>query len=296
MPDVDPNKPNPGGQPPPVVPVAQPNPGVQRADVTVSAEVVPPHAAGAPPNPPPAAPPAAPPPEKKRAVIGAEDELPEGAELLELSKVALDSRLRRASSRQLKELFGTDNVEEVKGKITRLKELEEQEEQKRLASLSDLQKEQEARAKAEGERDEWRRKYSDQRDAQIVQSAHGRVERLAAKHVADGSTRFALFEFGHYLRSKLSEEQIDALTDDQIGQWFADLAREQPSHARPGAQPPPPPPVQTRTVPLSNGAVTVDQPPPPAAPQTAQSYSPSAPNAMNSGDARAAAAREGYRW
>jgi len=301
MPDVvDPNK-KPEGQPSEIKPPL----GGARPDVVVPPEGgPPPPGVGAAPPAPPAPlpqhqPPSAPSAEKKKVAIGAEEELPEGAELFELSKVALDSRLRRASSRQLKELFGTDNIEEVKGKINRLKELEEQEEQKRLASLSELQREQEARAKAEGERDEWRRKYNSQRDAAIVQQAHGRVERLAGKHVAPGSMEFALFKFGHYMRTNLSKEQMDALTDDQIGQWFSDLVREQPSHSLGAAAPPPaPPPLPPppKVVPLDNGASAGNQPPPPTHAQPPTSYSPSANNAMSSIDARAAAAKEGYRW
>src|SRR5580700_2962800 len=58
--------------------------------------------------------------EPKRHRLGVEDDIPDDADLLELPRRALDSRLARHTKSQLQQRFGTSDFDEIKGKLDRL--------------------------------------------------------------------------------------------------------------------------------------------------------------------------------
>src|SRR5260370_36360512 len=52
-------------------------------------------------------------PGPKAKQIGEEDDIPEDADLLQLSKKALNARLLRHTKKELRERFGTDDLDDV---------------------------------------------------------------------------------------------------------------------------------------------------------------------------------------
>ena len=226
-------------------------------------------------------------------MIGDADEIPGDAELLTLSRAALKSRLQRATRSELKERFGTDDPEDIKQKLDLLATYEAEKEETRLANLSELEREREMRARAEGERDEWKRQHGELRDSYLVRKEHSRIESIASKHVDPTMQDYALGQFQRYLTSSLSDEQIENLTDPEIEQWFTQKVREIPKLARDFQAAPPPPPA---IVPLSNGPQAGNQPAPPQGVQPTKSFSPSAANAMTRQEAIAEARKQGYSF
>ena len=276
------------GQPPTILAPVQ----TRTPDVTVDTVVAPPATV------PPVVPAIVPPPvgdTTSRAVsIGDDGEIPGDAELLTLSKRAFNSRLDRHTKAELRSRFGTDNPDEIKTKLDQLATYEAERETARLAALSDLERANEAKARAEGERDEWKRQHDELRDTQLVRTAHSRVERIAASLVKPKMQKYALGDFQSYLTGSLSDEEIDRLTDDDITKWFAAKVVEMPEWSKDFALPAPPPPIPN--VPLTNGPPAGNQAPPPTGAAAPQSYSPSAANPMGRGEAVAAARKEGYHW
>lgn len=281
MPDVIPP---PAGQPPTIVAPVQ----TITPDVTTSVPPGGPTISQAAP-PPPSAPAAPAPPGP--VTVGEEGDIPADAELIQLSKGALKSRLARATRSELKERFGTDNPDEIKAKLDKLATFEAQQEEQRLASLSELEREREARVKAESTAKEWEDQYTALRETHTVRREHTRVEGIAAKHVDPTMVRFGLSEFQGYLQTK-TDAEINALTDQDIDQWFAAKVREMPKLGR---EPAAPPPVVVETIPLTSGPPAAGSAPPPG-PQQERSLSPSAANPMTAHEARAAAAKMGYRY
>jgi hypothetical protein len=275
-------------------------PGIVGPVTTITPDVVvPPATPPAPPAPPVSAapvPPAAPasPPHPGPVSIGDDGDIPDDAELLTLSKSALNKRLARATRAELKARFGTDNPDEIKSKLDRLAEFETKQEEQRLASLSELEREREAKAKAEGERDEWKRQHDELRTANLVRGAHSRVSSISGKHFKDTAQKFIQFEFQEYLQG-LPEAEVVAMTDEQMDSWFAGEAKTHPELSR-GYTPPAPP---TPVAPLTNGPPAPEGAPPPTGAggqQAAPNFAPSAANPMSRQEARKEAAKLGYNY
>lgn len=77
---------------------------------------------------------------KTHKIESDDDDLPEDAELFELSPRALQSRIARATKKELKERFGTDNVDEIKQKLERADELQAKEEERVRAEMSEKER------------------------------------------------------------------------------------------------------------------------------------------------------------
>lgn len=85
-----------------------------------------------------------PPAEPKRVRLGgADDELPEDADLIEMSPKAFKSRVARASTAELKRRFGTDDLDEIEKEREELKTLRADKETRRLSELTEVEKERE---------------------------------------------------------------------------------------------------------------------------------------------------------
>jgi hypothetical protein len=90
---------------------------------------------------------------KKVRLGGDSDEIPEDGELFELSPKALSARLARHSRKELKSLFGTDNVDEIKKEMEELKTLRDEREKARQEKLSADERAKEEIAKLRAEKD-----------------------------------------------------------------------------------------------------------------------------------------------
>lgn len=239
-----------------------------------------------------------------------DDEIPEGASLLQLSKNALTKRLDRATKKQLKAQFGTDNVEEIKAQIAKAKEYERTQEEQRRAQMSEVD-----RAKEDAKT--WQRKYQDletkvktERRAQVIATEHNRVTTIAKEFLDPDYLDTELPIFARELSAKYSREEMEQLGDDAIRAYFEKRVQVKPKlgknfGATQSTETQSTQPVieekKTPTVPATNGVKENERP-------TARTegsglpvngektFKPNLPNSMSPQEAKAAAASQGFRW
>lgn len=234
-------------------------------------------------------------PEPKRVRLsGADEEIPEDAELIEMSSRTLKSRLNSAKKSEVRALFekwGVKDADELQQKLARAKELEAAEEERKRADMTeneklqaDLRKERQLRSDAERREFEVTRTY-------VVDSQQRRISRIAAQFIDRDYIEQVLPQFAAHLRKNYDENDLKTLKDQEIAKFFADYVKEKPKLAREKPKP---------RVPLTNGARTADRPQAGENGQSGKSnnrnFAPSAENAMSRNEARAEAAKLGYRW
>lgn len=240
---------------------------------------------------------------------GDSDEIPEEAELFELSASALKKRLSRHTAKELKAAFGTSDLGDIKKRLDKAASLEKDDEERKRAEMTEKQKlEADLKASRQREADANRRALRVQED-RIVEKEENRITKIAEKYVdTDPDVVEVIFKrLGKFLRSEFTDDQLKKLPDAKIEKWFKEYATEHPKHAREHrnagddtgaaaasttAKPAP------KKVPLTNGPETGDRPGKGDVSGTAQTtnFSPSKGTPMTSQQARAAAAKEGYRW
>jgi hypothetical protein len=186
-----------------------------------------------------------------RRLIGEDDEIPDDAELLEMPKKALKSRLARHTKTELKSRFGTDDFDEIKTRLDKLADFEKKQEEQRLAQLTETDRLKEQLTAAE-------RRFQD---------AEKRAERAQLQRVLDTEDRRAAKILSRYIDDDDIEDviprlarHINGLSDDEcvnpdavIDAWAKDFVEKKPKFAKNKpeekreAKPPP------ERVPLTNG-------------------------------------------
>lgn len=235
---------------------------------------------------------------KKFRLTDDDEDLPQGAELFEISAKALDSRLQRASQKEIKKLFdsmGVKDHDELQAKLAAAKAKEEEDEAKRLATLTNEQKLQEERDRYQRERDEWKTKFESAEEQKLIGEAHTRVADIAKKLLDSDYLEDELPRFGRYLAKTYSPEQIDALDDATIEKYFTDRIVEKPKLGKDfGAAPPTPPVLLQR--PLTTGPKENMRPTPKKIQVGQRSFSPRADNPMSREEAKAEARKLGFDY
>lgn len=227
----------------------------------------------------------------KAVQLGDQDDIPADAELLQLSKKALGSRLERHTRKELKERFGTDNPDDIKAKLDRLAEFEAKQEEQRLAQMSELDRVRESETKALQKAQEWEDRYRQTVTAQVVRTEQNRIERITSQLLDPDFLEVELQKFARHLRKTYSKEELNALPDSEIEQYFKNRVAEKPKMAKDYR----PEPVVT-TAPLTNGPRAENRPAPPPGVQPEKSFSPNSSNPMSRSEARAEARRQGYDY
>src|ERR1700722_967016 len=235
------------------------------------------------------------PTEPKRARVGVDDAIPEDADLIELPRRALDSRLARHTKAQLKDRFGTSDLDEIKTKLDRLGELEKAEEERKRAAMSeqervtaDLERERQLRVDAE-------RRVQRMQEEKVINKTNSRLGQLAVKHVRSKYSDYALGKLAAHLRNEYTDAELIRLKDSTLDEWFANLGKENPELARKPTEAAAP--VPPKKVPLTNGGrPRKPESSPSSGTSQARSFAPSAEAPMSSQEAKAEAAKQGYRW
>lgn len=248
---------------------------------------------------------AEPPPARPSAItLGDDDEIPEGASLLQLSKSALGKRLDRATKKQLKDQFGTDNVEEIKKKLDAAAEYERTKEEQRRAQLTEVERYKEDAAAWRKKHDALEARWKGEKRAQMISSGHQMVTSIAKEFIDPDYLDTELPYFARELAAKYSKDEMDSLGEDAIRAYFKKRVETKPKIGKDfgvttqqttEAKPPPP------KVPVTNGVRENERP-------TARTegsglpvngekdFRPTSANAMSTQEAKQAAAQLGYRW
>jgi len=226
--------------------------------------------------------------------LEAGDEIPEGAELLELSPRALTARLDRYTKKQLREKFGTEDFDDIKGKLDRLAKFEADEETRKRAEMTELEKHKADTARLRSERDEAKRSYKAMQEQHIVEKEDARISKIAGKYIDADYVEDTLPKLARHLQENFTEAQLEKLKDSDIEKFFEDLAKAKPKLSKDydtakAAEKAP------AKAPLTNGAKAPEKSPSTGV-EEQKSFKPGGQNSMSPQDARAAARRLGYSW
>lgn len=166
---------------------------------------------------------------------------------IKLTSKQLSDRLLRASKSQLKELFGTDDVEAIKANNARLKALEEAEEARAREAMSerqrieaDLAKERAERAKAAEELAEMRLQSHVNGVCATLGIKNTRYARYLVEHEAEGLTEGKELDVEAFLTERLAEPQSMAAFGIQTAAPV--IGKPVSTSPEPGNPPPNPPP------------------------------------------------------
>jgi hypothetical protein len=232
-----------------------------------------------------------------------DDEIPPDADLLQLSRSAFKSRLERFSKKELRAHFGSDNIDEIKGKLAKFSEYETKAEEERRKTLSEQD-----RLKEDIDKATKRAEAAEQR-AQQLEETHQfeqeetKMSRLAERFIDPDYIDAELSAFAKHLRKTYTKEQAEKLTEKDFEEYWTKRVEAKPKLAKDyeekikkaagdGKTPetPPKPPLTNGAAPNKPGSAA------PSGGAQPKTYSPSGPNAMSTAEARQKAGAEGYRW
>ncbi len=172
--------------------------------------------------------------EKKVATLADDDEdLPEDAELYQLSKKALESRLARHTKRQLRERFGTDDLDSISKDLKELKVLRDEKEETRKAQLSKEERLQEEKKAADARAQAAEEKATKLEDERDIGQVGDRYARLAKDHInpkflEKRAHREALFsELATDLHTKTGGDATK-ITNKMVSDFWANYVKENP--------------------------------------------------------------------
>jgi hypothetical protein len=199
-----------------------------------------PKAAAAPPAPEPKKEPAKaePPAAKKEPAQLSEDDddIPENADLIQMSKAALTKRLARHTKKELRERFGTDDLDKIKTDLKELETLRAESEERRRAALSELQKSQEDAKKEKERADKAEKKYQQALDAQTFAEYDRDALDSISTLVAPKHAKRALRELKEHV---LTLEEADLKKPKKVfDAWAKEFVKENPEFAKPAPEEP----------------------------------------------------------
>lgn len=165
-----------------------------------------------------------------RVLTGDEDEIPEDGELFSISKSALQKRLSRHTKNQIKERFGTDDLDAIKAKLAKAEEYETQQEERRKKSLSreaalkeDLDKEKALRLEAE-------EKYQRTIDSQEIAEVDHTATSILSKYIDEDAMDLAVIKLKKHVMS-LDDDDLKK-PEKVIEEWAKEFAEKSPKYAR----------------------------------------------------------------
>lgn len=164
-----------------------------------------------------------------RKLLGENDDIPNDAELIELSPHALKSRLDRFTKKQLRDSFGTDDVNSIRSKLQQHQLWEKEREEKRIAELTESQRLQEQLQAANRERDEAIARAEQIQTEQIVSEQDHHVTGIVGKHINPRYLKHELKNLAEYI-SGLSDAEL-ADPDSVVEAWCATAIKEDPAIA-----------------------------------------------------------------
>lgn len=214
-----------------------------------------------------------------------------GPRRVQLSTSELNDRIARAKSAAFRDVFGTDDISEIRSKIQKAEELEKQAEAARLAQMSEIERAKHEAEKARNEAAKYRNELARTREREVVREQQSIIERVAARHVDQNYLEEASLAFARDISNR-DPKEVARFGEKDIAKWFQNYVARKPAFA---ASP------KTRRSEVK--AASAPTPPPrPATPSnsstanTAKSFHPGRANSMSSAEAKAEARRLGYSW
>lgn len=162
----------------------------------------------------------------RKLISDTDDEIPDNAELLEMSPRNLKGRMERYSKKQLKERFGVDDFDQIKAQLAELDAYKKNEEDKRLAQLTETDRLKEQLLQSEAAREKAETRARDLQESRIIESEDRRVMNIAAKYLDPDYIDTEIPRLAKFLYSCTEDELRNA--DDVIDAWFKHRVEEKP--------------------------------------------------------------------
>lgn len=236
----------------------------------------------------------------RRLITETDDDIPDNAELIEMSPKALKSRLDRFTKKQIKERFGVEDFDAVKTQLDRLADYERKEEEQRLAQLTEVDRLKEQLAQAHQARERAETRAQELHETQVVAAEDRRIKGIADKYIKPKGFKIAISELASFLNG-CSEDDLRS-PDELIDNWFQKFVKEDwpefskdyGAQAPVAPQAPAPPP---RAIPLSNGA-HVERPSTqhPSGQVLQKTAAPGKSNSMSETEVREYKRQNGLHW
>jgi hypothetical protein len=176
--------------------------------------------------------------------ISDEDDIPEDADLLQLSKTALNKRLARHTKKELRERFGTDDFDKIKADLDELTTLRADNEKRRRAEMTELEKAKEDAAAAKAEKAEAEKKYQQAIDSQAFAEYDREAEGALSGAVAPKHMKRALRELKEHVAS-MDEAELKN-PKKVFSSWAKKFVEENPEFAVKAEEP--------KKIPLNTGS------------------------------------------
>lgn len=227
---------------------------------------------------------------KPKKLSGDDDEIPEEEELVQMSPRALKARLTRASKAQLRDAFGTDDIDDIKKKIALADEATKKQEEERKARLTKEQKLQEELDAANKVLADTRTKLEEAERTRVVEKQDTRIHRIASNHV-DGD--YIEDSFPHLARAirqavKEGDKKFAKNEEAWIENWYKEYVEKKPKLGKDFGKEAEKPP--TMKVPFTNGVQ--GKPAPQQTSGQPKTAAPGRPNSMSDAEIR----QSGYSW
>jgi hypothetical protein len=203
---------------------------------------------------------------------------------VKIPATAFKKRLNRYTKAQLKEAFGTDNVEDIKLRLDehgKLKAKADEDHKKTLATEERLQLERDNEKKLRIAAESKAEALAEERE---YREADHSVNETASRHVDAKFTDFAAYKFGCYVR-ELDDDEADAIKPKDVASWFKQFAADHPEYAigaKPAAAADDKPKVKKPMEHGAGGGVA----PPPAPASGGKTPRPGQPNSMSAEEYR----------
>jgi hypothetical protein len=171
----------------------------------------------------------------KDVEVGAEGDIPEGAEFVRMPKKALKARLESATRSELKALFtefGVDSKDALKSKLDKLKLAEEKEEADRLAALSREERLAEEKTRAEAQAAEWKTKFEQRVASEEIAKAQTHTSKLLGDLIDPDYLDVELPKLAQFLVGKYSDKELQDLPDSVIVDWAKERVKSKPKLAK----------------------------------------------------------------
>lgn len=178
----------------------------------------------------------------RKLLDGDGSDLPEDAEIYEISRSNFKKRLQRATTAQLKNAFGTDNIEEVLAWKTQNEEFKKREEEAKLAQMTEADRYKTLHEKSEQQASYWKTQYEQLQEQYQTREQDRQVMGIVARHVKSKCLDYVSQELAKHLQTLEEDDMRDPQA--YIDQWTSAFVKENPEfgvqQAAPAATPPAP--------------------------------------------------------
>lgn len=179
---------------------------------------------------------AATPAEPKRVRVKGDDDIPDDADLIEMSPRAMAARLARHSKSELQKRFGTDDPDKITADLKELEELRADKKKADDAKLNEVQLANKKAAEAEGRATAAEAKARQAEETRIYEKQEGRLAKRMGKHIDEDHVDVELTRFARHLTKTYDAKKLEAMSEDQelklLEDWVKERVEAKPKIAR----------------------------------------------------------------